>query len=233
MKQVSTPFATSVRNRDSAPVINAAEYYVKVSQPVSLTLQGDIAVVTIDNPPVNALSPGVAEAVRDEVLRAAANPAVAAIVVIGAGTTFIAGADIRELAKVAAGEQLDLDLLKIVLDIESAPKPVVMALHGTAFGGGLEVAMGGHYRVIAPSGQVGQPEVKIGLIPGAGGTQRLPRWARRWRCARRVNRWARGRRWSTGLWIASLRAICWRARWRLRTRWRAGPSAVRGIVRSQ
>ncbi len=146
-----------------------------MSQFVSLTKHAEIAVVTIDNPPVNALSPGVAEGIRDAVLQAAADPAVSAVVVIGAGSTFIAGADIRVFEKVAEGGRLDLDLAGVVRSIEDAPKPVVMALHGTAFGGGLEVAMGGHYRVIAASGQVGQPEVKIGLIPGGAGTQRLPR----------------------------------------------------------
>ncbi len=144
---------------------------------MSLTKHGEIAVVTIDNPPVNALSPGVAEAVRDCVLSGASDSDVAAVVVIGAGSTFVAGADIREFAKVASGGKLDLNLAGIVAGIEDSPKPVIMALHGTAFGGGLELAMGGHYRVIAASGQVGQPEVKIGLIPGGAGTQRLPRLA--------------------------------------------------------
>jgi 3-hydroxyacyl-CoA dehydrogenase len=131
-------------------------------------------VVTIDNPPVNALKAGVPEAIRDAVLKAAAEPEVAAIVVIGAGSTFVAGVDIREFGKTG---QLPFDLTAIVNEIEDCPKPVVMALHGNALGGGLELAMGGHYRVIAPSGMVGQPEVKLGLIPGAAGTQRLPRLA--------------------------------------------------------
>jgi len=144
-----------------------------VSETVTLAKRGEIAVVTIDNPPVNALSPGVPEAIRDHISTAAADPAIEAIVVIGAGTTFIAGFDIREFGKATRA----LNLADIILDIENTPKPVIMALHGTAFGGGLEVAMGGHYRVIAPSGQVGQPEVKLGLIPGGAGTQRLPRLA--------------------------------------------------------
>jgi 3-hydroxyacyl-CoA dehydrogenase len=148
-----------------------------VSELVRLSLQGDIAVVTIDNPPVNALSPGVAESILAHVQTAAADPSVRAVVVMGAGSTFIAGADIREFGKIASGEKPPVNLADIILQIEDSPKPVVMALHGTTFGGGLEVAMGGHYRVIAPSGQVGQPEVKIGLIPGAAGTQRLPRLA--------------------------------------------------------
>ncbi|MDE3199235.1 MAG: enoyl-CoA hydratase/isomerase family protein [Acidobacteriota bacterium] len=148
-----------------------------VSELVRLTFDADVAVITIDNPPVNALSPGVPEGILKGVRDAVANPAVRAIVVIGAGGTFIAGADIREFAKIVSGEAPPVNLADIVLQIEDSPKPVIMALHGTALGGGLEIAMGGHYRVIAPTGQVGQPEVKIGLIPGAAGTQRLPRLA--------------------------------------------------------
>ncbi|HEV8408921.1 MAG TPA: enoyl-CoA hydratase-related protein, partial [Gemmatimonadaceae bacterium] len=142
-----------------------------------LAKQDGIAVVTIDNPPVNALSPGVAEGILEQAGTAANDAAITAIVVIGAGTTFIAGADIKEFGKIASGQKPPVNLAQIILEIEDLPKPVVMALHGTAFGGGLEIAMGGHYRIIAPTGQVGQPEVKIGLIPGAGGTQRLPRLA--------------------------------------------------------
>jgi 3-hydroxyacyl-CoA dehydrogenase len=148
-----------------------------VSELVRLSLDNGIAVVTIDNPPVNALSPGVPEGILDAVQNVAADPSIQAVVVIGAGSTFIAGADIREFGKIASGDRPAVNLAEIILQIEDSPKPVVMALHGTTFGGGLEVAMGGHYRVIAPSGQVGQPEVKIGLIPGAAGTQRLPRLA--------------------------------------------------------
>ena len=144
---------------------------------VKLSVHSDIAVVTIDNPPVNALSPGVPEGLAACIADAVANPAITAIVVIGSGTTFIAGADIREFGKVVAGTTKPVDLPAIISGIEDSPKPVVMALHGTAFGGGFEVAMGGHYRVIAPAGKIGQPEVKIGLIPGAAGTQRLPRLA--------------------------------------------------------
>jgi 3-hydroxyacyl-CoA dehydrogenase len=140
---------------------------------VTLTRRGEVAVVTIHNPPVNALSSGVPEAVRDAVLQAAGDFEVAAVVVIGAGSTFPAGVDIREFA----GATLPFDLAGIVREIEDSPTPVVMALHGSALGGGLELAMGGHYRVIAPTGMVGQPEVKLGLIPGGAGTQRLPRLA--------------------------------------------------------
>ncbi len=144
---------------------------------VKYSVDEAIAVITIDNPPVNALSPGVPEGILRGVQRANEDPMVRAIVVIGAGSTFIAGADIREFAKIGSGEAQGVDLAGIILQIEDSRKPVVMALHGTAFGGGLEVAMGGHYRVISPTGMVGQPEVKLGLIPGAAGTQRLPRLA--------------------------------------------------------
>ena len=148
-----------------------------MSDLVTLTKEDNVAVVTISNPPVNALSPGVPEGIRQSITAAAGDPGVTAIVVIGAGRTFIAGADIREFGKVVSGEKPRISLLPLLLEIEDCPKPVVMAIHGTAFGGGLEVAMAGHYRVLAPSALVGQPEVKLGIIPGAAGTQRLPRLA--------------------------------------------------------
>ncbi len=144
---------------------------------VQLSLKDDIAVITIDNPPVNALGPGVPEGIAAAIQTATANQHVHAIVMIGAGQTFIAGADIREFGKIVSGARPRLDLSPYLLAIEDSPKPVVVAIHGTALGGGLETAMCGHYRVIAPGAQVGQPEVKLGLIPGAGGTQRLPRLA--------------------------------------------------------
>lgn len=137
---------------------------------------GEVAVITIDNPPVNTLSPGVAEALTVAIQQANADPSIRAIVVIGAGRTFTAGADVNELGKPTSGLYL-ATLLEAASTIEDSTKPVVMAIHGSALGGGLEIAMAGHYRVIAPSAQVGQPEVKLGLIPGAGGTQRLPRLA--------------------------------------------------------
>jgi 3-hydroxyacyl-CoA dehydrogenase len=169
--------ASPARGARPAGIRCPTAYYGLVTELVQRSTQGDIAVVTVNNPPVNALSPGVAEGILAAIEGAIADRATKAIVVIGAGSTFIAGADIKEFAKVVSGETEPTDLAGIILKIEDSPKPVVMALHGTAFGGGLEVAMGGHYRVIAPTGQVGQPEVKIGLIPGAGGTQRLPRLA--------------------------------------------------------
>src|SRR5581483_4191762 len=144
---------------------------------VQLTRRGDVAIITIDNPPVNALSPGVPEGIVAAIRASAEDAQVRAIVLTGAGQTFIAGADIREFGKIVSGEKPRLSLLPYLQVIEDSVKPVVVAIHGTAFGGGLETAMCGHYRVIAPGAQVGQPEVKLGLIPGAGGTQRLPRLA--------------------------------------------------------
>ena len=144
---------------------------------ISSEKHGPVAVVTIDNPPVNALSPGVPEGIVSAIAAANQDPEVQAIVVIGAGRTFIAGADIKEFAKITSGQRKELTLLPQLLSIEDSAKPVVMAIHGTAFGGGLETAMAGHYRVAVRSAQVGQPEVKLGIIPGAAGTQRLPRLA--------------------------------------------------------
>jgi len=140
-------------------------------------IRGSVAVITIENPPVNALSTGVPEGIQAGIDAAAKNPAVRAVVVIGGGRTFIAGADIKDFERAVKGGAGLPSLYPLLLAIEDCPKPVVMAIHGTAFGGGLEVAMAGHYRVAAPDAQVGQPETKLGIIPGAGGTQRLPRLA--------------------------------------------------------
>ena len=148
-----------------------------MSESVSLTKDGEIAVITIDNPPVNALSAKVAEGIRAALEAAQNDLSVKAIVLIGAGRTFIAGADIKEFGKITSGEKSGPELNLLLQNIEDCAKPVVCAIHGTGFGGGLEVAMACHYRIAAPDAQVGQPEVKLGLIPGAGGTQRLPRLA--------------------------------------------------------
>jgi 3-hydroxyacyl-CoA dehydrogenase len=144
---------------------------------VRITRHHDVAVITIDNPPVNALSPGVPEGIQEAVQSLAPQAEIRAIVLIGAGQTFIAGADIREFGKIVSGASPRLNLLPFLRSIEDCLKPVIAAIHGAAFGGGLETAMAAHYRVIAPDAKVGQPEVKLGLIPGAGGTQRLPRLA--------------------------------------------------------
>jgi 3-hydroxyacyl-CoA dehydrogenase len=143
---------------------------------VQFTKHDDVAVITINNPPVNALSPGVPQGISEALDQVEKDRGLIAAVVIGGGRTFVAGADIKEFTKMTESKgSPGPGLLPLLLKIENCSKPVVMAIHGTALGGGLELAMSGHYRVAAPSAQVGQPEVKLGLIPGAGGTQRLPR----------------------------------------------------------
>jgi 3-hydroxyacyl-CoA dehydrogenase len=136
-----------------------------------LTREGDIAVITINSPPVNALSADVRNGLRDGVQQATADAAVKAIVVICAGRTFIAGADISEFGKATKGATLP----ELQAVLEGGPKPVIAAIHGTALGGGFEMSLMCHYRVAVPSAKFGFPEIKLGLIPGAGGTQRLPR----------------------------------------------------------
>jgi len=142
-----------------------------VNSVTDLSRAGEIAVVTINSPPVNALSADVRNGLRDGVAKAAAAPEVKAIVVICAGRTFIAGADIAEFGKPPRGATL-LELQGV---LEGGPKPIIAAIHGTALGGGFEIALMCHYRVAVPSAKFGLPEIKLGLIPGAGGTQRLPR----------------------------------------------------------
>jgi 3-hydroxyacyl-CoA dehydrogenase len=147
-----------------------------MSDLVEVTVHDGVAVVAINNPPVNALSPGVPEELLEAVGRADADPGVTAIVIMGAGRTFVAGADISKLEEAAWGDlSAAPDLHGVLTRIEDAGKPVVMAIHGTALGGGLELAMAGHYRVAVPQALLGQPEVNLGIIPGAEGTQRLPR----------------------------------------------------------
>jgi 3-hydroxyacyl-CoA dehydrogenase len=148
-----------------------------MSDLVQLTKQNDIAVITINNPPVNALSPGVPEGISEALDQIEKDDTVKAAVLIGGGRTFVAGADIKEFGKMTAGKKRGAGLLPLLLKIEDSTKPIIVAIHGTAFGGGLELAMAGHYRVALASAQVGQPEVKLGIIPGAAGTQRLPRLA--------------------------------------------------------
>ncbi len=149
-----------------------------MSELVQLTEQNGVAVITINNPPVNALSPGVPDGIAAAFAKIETDDSVKAVVLIGGGRTFVAGADINEFGKITSGKGMCLDEIKpMLLGVENCRRPVVMAIHGTAFGGGLELAMAGHYRVAVASALVGQPEVKLGLIPGAAGTQRLPRLA--------------------------------------------------------
>src|SRR5271170_5304733 len=144
---------------------------------IQLTKENGVAVITINNPPVNALSPGVPEGISEALDQIALDDNIKAVVLIGGGRTFIAGADIKEFGKMTSGKPRGAGLLPFLLKIEDSKKPVIVAIHGTAFGGGLEVAMACQYRVAVASAQVGQPEVKLGIIPGAAGTQRLPRLA--------------------------------------------------------
>ncbi len=145
---------------------------------VTAARHDEILVLEIDNPPVNALSPGVPEALGDAVAAAQQDAGVTAIVIRGAGRMFVAGADINTLEDAAWGNEAAApDWHGLFQQIEDSRKPVVMAIHGSALGGGLELAMTGHYRIAAPSAQIGQPEVNLGIIPGAEGTQRLPRLA--------------------------------------------------------
>ena len=137
-----------------------------INSVADLAIEGEVALVTINSPPVNALSQAVRDGLKRGVEAAEANGAVKAIVLICGGRTFIAGADIAEFGKPPAQPHLPQ-----VLDaIENASKPVIAALHGTALGGGFEVALTAHYRIAVPSAKCGLPEIKLGLIPGAGGT---------------------------------------------------------------
>ena len=133
--------------------------------------EGRIGILTVNNPPVNALAAAVRDGIKQGVEAFGADPNIDAIVLIGGGRTFIAGADIREFGKPPQGANLN----DVIATMENCPKIVVAALHGTPLGGGLETALGAHYRVSLPSTRVGLPEVHLGLLPGAGGTQRLPR----------------------------------------------------------
>ena len=144
-----------------------------MSGSVGYETHGNIGVITVNNPPVNALSQAVRQGLFDGLNQGLADDQVAALVLVGGGRTFIAGADIREFGKPLAAP----DLNSVIRAYEDSPKPVICAIHGTALGGGLETAFGCHYRVAVAAGRVGLPEVKLGLIPGAGGTQRLPRVA--------------------------------------------------------
>src|SRR5579872_1137938 len=146
-----------------------------MTQPVSLSTRDGVATITVDNPPVNALSPGVPEGIQTALETAERDASVRAIVLICAGRTFISGADIKELEEAARNPAAAPDLHPLLTRIEDCAKPVIMAIHGMALGGGLELAMAGHYRVAVADASLGAPEVNLGIIPGAEGTQRLPR----------------------------------------------------------
>ena len=142
-----------------------------LSSPVSLRIEAGIALITVDNPPVNALSHAVRTGLLQALRAALSDEAVRAAVLLCSGRTFIAGADVTEFGRALQPPHLP----EVTQAFEESPKPVVAALHGTTLGGGFEIALACHYRIATPSTTVGLPEVKLGLIPGAGGTQRLPR----------------------------------------------------------
>ncbi len=144
-----------------------------MSNPISTRHHGDVLIIESNNPPVNALSAAVRQGLVEAIEQAEADEKVKAVVIACEGQTFFAGADITEFGKPPVMPWLP----QVVDRIEECTKPVVAAIHGTALGGGLEVALGCHYRVAVPSAKLGTPEVKLGLLPGAGGTQRLPRVA--------------------------------------------------------
>ncbi|MGY3494336.1 3-hydroxyacyl-CoA dehydrogenase NAD-binding domain-containing protein [Bradyrhizobium sp. USDA 4502] len=142
-----------------------------MSEVVKLERHDEIGIVTVNSPPVNALSAAVRAGILEGVKAAVADPAIKAIVLACDGRTFIAGADITEFGKPPQPPALN----DVLLEIENSPKPIVAAIHGSALGGGLEVPLACHYRVATKDAKLGLPEVKLGLLPGAGGTQRLPR----------------------------------------------------------
>lgn len=154
---------------------------------VRFETDGDVAFIVIDNPPVNAGSTAVRIGLRDAVARLAADPHLVAGVLVGAGNTFVAGSDIKEFGKPLQQPELPA----VIADIEACPKPIVAAIHGAALGGGFELALGCDARIAAAGALVGLPEVQLGMIPGAGGTQRLPRLVG---CARAIDLIVSGRR---------------------------------------
>lgn len=142
-----------------------------INEVTNLNINDNVAILTLNSPPVNALSANVREGLDKGIKEAIANRNVDAIVLICDGRTFIAGADISEFGKEPKGPSL----FEVQEELENSPKPIIAAIHGTALGGGLEVALTCHYRIAVPSAKCGLPEVSLGLLPGAGGTQRLPR----------------------------------------------------------
>ena len=144
-----------------------------MSNPVSLSVHGPVAVITMDKPPVNSLGAALRAGIADALDQANANVAVRAIVLTGTARAFSAGADVTEFGTPNAAREPNLRV--VIAMLEDSPKPVICAIAGQCLGGGLELAMGCHFRVASADANLGLPEVKLGLLPGAGGTQRLPR----------------------------------------------------------
>jgi 3-hydroxyacyl-CoA dehydrogenase len=152
---------------------NAARKHGGRQMAVDYTTRDGVAVITLNNPPVNGLGHATRTGIVEGIARAAQDPAVAAIVITGAGKAFSGGADITEFNTPKATQEPTLHT--VISEVEKSAKPVVAAIHSVAMGGGLELALGAHYRIAAPGAQIALPEVKLGILPGAGGTQRLPR----------------------------------------------------------
>jgi 3-hydroxyacyl-CoA dehydrogenase len=144
-----------------------------LTSPITTSRQGDVLILTSDNPPVNALGAAVRQGLQAGIEEAKNDDSIKAVVITCAGKTFFAGADITEFGKAMQEPSLPV----LVDQIEALDKPVIAAVHGTALGGGCEVALASHYRIAVPSAKFGLPEVKLGILPGAGGTQRMPRVA--------------------------------------------------------
>ncbi|MBK5102282.1 MAG: enoyl-CoA hydratase/isomerase family protein, partial [Desulfobacteraceae bacterium] len=145
---------------------------------IKVDMRGRVALLTMDNPPVNQLSPDFSEELRDVITWAFQESEINAVVLTGTGKNFMAGADITQMQAVKKRDDIfrkALEASQFLNRIETGPKPVIAAINGHCLGAGLELAMACHYRVAARGAKLGQPEVQIGLIPGAGGTQRLPR----------------------------------------------------------
>src|SRR6266478_1919216 len=160
-----------IKFRSAKFIKNGIARESSVNEVVKLERQDVVAIVTVNNPPVNALSAAVRGGILECIKAAIADPEVKAIVLTCAGRTFIAGADITEFGKPPKPPGFP----EVLAEIENSPKPIVAAIHGTALGGGLETALACHFRVATKDAKLGLPEVKLGLLPGAGGTQRLPR----------------------------------------------------------
>ena len=144
---------------------------------ITIETQDQVALILIDNPPVNALSDSVASGIIEAIETLESDSAIRAIVLTSRGRTFVAGADVKKFEQMIVQRKCHLGagLYEVTNRVEQCKKPVVCAMFGTTLGGGLELAMACHYRIASKSSLLGQPEVKLGLIPGAGGTQRLPR----------------------------------------------------------
>ncbi|HUU81586.1 MAG TPA: enoyl-CoA hydratase/isomerase family protein, partial [Acidobacteriota bacterium] len=145
---------------------------------IKVDMKGRVAILTMDNPPVNQLSPDFGEELRDVITWALQEPEINTVVLTGTGKNFMAGADITQLQNVKKRDDIfhkALESARFLNQIEAGPKAVIAAINGHCLGAGLELAMACHYRAAVKGAKLGQPEVQIGLIPGAGGTQRLPR----------------------------------------------------------